>query len=189
MGRMFYSNRELVENSLQLSIKAFMSIFQSEKEITCGKIIWAKGSKIGMKVNKLNNAITLDYVITRNEHKYHINYTIHCIQQPCNYGKHRYYFECPACKNKVYKIYKPSSNNYFACRKCHNLTYSEQKEHNKRMDAFTWMKYEWKIERLMMTGKIKDKNKALKLQSKKTKLFSKYKYLMQSFFSKINPAF
>ncbi len=50
----------------------------------------------------------------------------------CNYGGHRYWFECSAytdniyCGRRVGKIYKIPEGQYFACRHCYNLSYNSR---------------------------------------------------------------
>lgn len=137
-------------------------------------------SQINMVYRPDKEMLEFDYSMTKTDEK--IKYYVPVIKQNCNYGKERYYFGCPNqhCNLKVYKLYKAPSSKYFLCRKCQNLTYDDQKTHNKRMDAFIWMKYEGKIEELMMTGKLKDRNKAYKLIKRQDDLMGKYK-------DKINP--
>jgi hypothetical protein len=36
------------------------------------------------------------------------------------------WFICPACRNRVGKLYLPSGEAVFLCRKCHNLAYRAQ---------------------------------------------------------------
>lgn len=63
--------------------------------------------------------INLDYVMVDRgiERSQDINITA----IPCNYGGERYFFKCPACDNKCFKVYLLAT--YFKCRQCHNLTY------------------------------------------------------------------
>jgi hypothetical protein len=42
----------------------------------------------------------------------------------------RAWFSCPKCHERVLKLYMPSRKDYYACRKCHNLTYRSQKRRN-----------------------------------------------------------
>jgi hypothetical protein len=41
----------------------------------------------------------------------------------CNYGGWRYWFLCPTCKRRCGLLYRRGYSEYFACRKCHDLTY------------------------------------------------------------------
>lgn len=40
-----------------------------------------------------------------------------------HYGGSRWWFRCPSLQLRVGKLYQPSSENYFASRKAHRLTY------------------------------------------------------------------
>lgn len=35
----------------------------------------------------------------------------------------RYWFVCPGCRNNCKRLYKPSIQSHWLCRKCHSLTY------------------------------------------------------------------
>ena len=71
---------------------------------------------------------TLTDPITQEMEK--VNYKILLLETPCNYGKTRYWFECPLChKRRVGVLYK--CGDYFGCRHCHNLTYSSRNENKK----------------------------------------------------------
>ena len=41
---------------------------------------------------------------------------------PLPFGGFRWWFCCPICSSRVAKLYLPRAG-YFACRRCHNLTY------------------------------------------------------------------
>ena len=43
------------------------------------------------------------------------------------------WFICPACQNRVGKLYLPSSEAVFLCRKCHDLGYRQQQVRAFRM--------------------------------------------------------
>jgi hypothetical protein len=66
-----------------------------------------------------------------------IEQRIELIRWPCNYGKFRYYFACPAVKNGVYcgnraeKLYLPPAAKVFGCRDCYDLTYLSCQESHK----------------------------------------------------------
>ena len=167
MGRGSYSSKDTVEESLIFSAKGLKDII-NRPNIPIG-FSWKSGSSISVIYKPDYNALEFSCVMTNT--KEDIKYSVPVIKQDCNYGNIRYYFECPNknCCAKVYKLYKAPSSKYFLCGKCQNLTYDEQKSHNKRFDAFSFMKYDRKIEELMMTGKVKDRNKAYKLMNRRDK--------------------
>lgn len=44
------------------------------------------------------------------------------------------WFACPVCGRRVAKIYRPSEDSPFACRRCHDLTYRSVQNHDARLD-------------------------------------------------------
>jgi len=42
---------------------------------------------------------------------------------PGGRGGLRRWFCCPTCGRRMFKVYRPSGSNVFACRQCHDLTY------------------------------------------------------------------
>lgn len=49
----------------------------------------------------------------------------------CNYGGWRYWLICPTCKRRYGILYKRGVYQYYACRKCHDLTYTSAQEARK----------------------------------------------------------
>lgn len=47
---------------------------------------------------------------------------------PCNYGGWRYWLLCPTCGRRCGKLYKPYYGWRYACRGCHDLTYTSAQE-------------------------------------------------------------
>lgn len=52
-----------------------------------------------------------------------IDYIIFLTSTNPNYGGFRYWFSCPGCGNRVWKLYLSPESKYFRCRQCQNLTY------------------------------------------------------------------
>ena len=184
MGRWSYSDKDCVEDSLKLPAKYIKDCVKHPNSSNTITWTWQRSgntSKIDIIYKPELGAIKFDYIMTKSQEK--LKYHASIIRQDCNYGNERYYFECPNknCRSKVYTLYKAPSSKYFLCRKCQNLTYDEQKRHNKRMDGFLGLKYECKIEELMMTGKVKDRNKAKKLRFRQNKLMQSNYFKFQAF--------
>jgi hypothetical protein len=108
MGRRAWSTRLTVEECKFISVSRL-----------------TPATKIGMRLGRLiyrppgdpsNNVI--EYTSTK-----------------CHFGGERFWFICPYCSRRVSKLYLPPSGDYYACRKCHNLTYESCKEHDQRIDA------------------------------------------------------
>ena len=41
---------------------------------------------------------------------------------------------CPSCGRRAFKVYRPIGSHEFACRVCHNLTYTSVQKHDARLD-------------------------------------------------------
>src|SRR6266496_1625980 len=41
---------------------------------------------------------------------------------------------CPRCSRRAFKLYRPSRLQAFACRICHNLSYTSVQKHDARLD-------------------------------------------------------
>ena len=41
---------------------------------------------------------------------------------------------CPACGRRAFKLYRPQWLQAFACRTCHNLSYTSVQKHDARLD-------------------------------------------------------
>jgi len=86
-------------------------------------------------------------------------YQIMTTTTPCNYGRHRYWFRCPACQKRCRKLYAFLQVCFF-CRKCLNLGYRSQ-------ICLPWVRYSLmanKIERrlISMGGDLSQKPKAMR---------------------------
>ena len=56
------------------------------------------------------------------------DYTLSVVDTPCFYGGRRYWFLCPACKQRCRILYAAPDCLVFGCRLCHNLTYPSQQQ-------------------------------------------------------------
>jgi len=93
--------------------------------------------------------------------------TIVITTTPCHFGGERYWFHCPifsygrVCHRRVGKLYLPPRAEHFGCRRCHNLTYRKQKEHDKTLDNV--LKHPEIYHQRIMSGDIKAAFVALRL--------------------------
>lgn len=120
-----------------------------------------------------------------------LSYRVALTTTPCNYGGERFWFICPAvrngvdCKRRVGVLYKPKRGcPYFACLRCHNLTY-ESRNLSGRKKAFgiPWsypeiMEFKRNTKRIFYKGKltkrfIKFENKLRQLRKYNGVLFAK----------------
>lgn len=54
--------------------------------------------------------------------------------QRAGFGGRRYWLRCPRCHSRRAKVYLPPGERRFACRDCHDLTYTSVQEHDARID-------------------------------------------------------
>ena len=74
--------------------------------------------------------ITLNYGATLDDEFREVSETV-CVVNTNQTGSGKWYFRCPAeadgepCARQAAILYLPPNEEYFACRRCHNLSYSE----------------------------------------------------------------
>lgn len=100
------------------------------------------------------------------------------ISTPCNFGGERFWFECTngvkPCNRRVGVLYFKDA--FFACRYCHNLTYSSQKM-NRYAWEISWIHKIITLERKMK--KLKSEIKRSSYAGGMTKKQQKYSQLIQ----------
>jgi len=112
--------------------------FESSRE---GSLSWShpmsgSAGSISIAVNSSNETVHLRYRVTKqgSDEVVNMDYYITLTTTPCNFGGKRWWFMCPLviggrpCHGRVRRLYKGS--NYFACRNCQNLCYSDQNENH-----------------------------------------------------------
>ena len=69
----------------------------------------------------------------------------------------RTWLRCPECRGNFFKLYKPPRSTVYACRRCHQLIYRQQRDHDPRMsrlangplETIVWLlecgKINWKV--------------------------------------------
>lgn len=110
MGREPWSDRVMVEQCQELSTF----------DISLKRIIW---QSIGSPIFNLSFCDDNGRPICPNQWVS----TVRTRTQFCGY---RHWLVCPLCRKKYAKLWNPPGATKFACRKCYNLTYRSQKEHN-----------------------------------------------------------
>ena len=152
MGRWAWSNRYMVEECRTIDIP-FLSRHGFFSGLASGIIEWMDStgkitSSIGIEVSVRNhyphtNYIKFEYthINCLTEEKTDLNYSTRLAMTRCNFGGVRYWFICGlkdggrCCGKRVGKLYLPPNSTYFGCRKCHDLTYRSQKQHDKNVSA------------------------------------------------------
>jgi hypothetical protein len=77
-----------------------------------------RGIRLYYSITKRSTGAVTDY-----------DYYVPCEATPCHYGGCRWWFWCPSCSRRCRILYQPCDEAIFACRTCHNLTYSSQQEY------------------------------------------------------------
>jgi len=182
MGRDSYSNRQIVENCLILSSKMIKDFINVPDKMVIME--WQNSAKIAVMFRNEPERLEFRYTINGDP----VEYSVYITQQTCNYGNYRYYFECPSCSKKQYKLYLPLYGsgsfgvwcNYFMCRECHNLTYRKQKKHNKSDNKYRWNWYLIEANKLVTQGEhktAKGRRKIQRLKEKSDKCMERYGHL------------
>ncbi len=139
----YYSNKKTETDDCRR-----LSIFDLERfdffvGYNCGSVVWTNhyGEKntIGVDATTYTEDphVRLYYTQTNISTgiKEDLDYRIPLTTTPCNLGGKRYWFICPwqvngtYCGRRVGVLYKGTK--YFACRHCHNLTYSSRNQNRR----------------------------------------------------------
>ncbi len=124
-----------------------------------GVLVWTHPyegiiGRISVEVDIVHETIHLKYKITNevSDEVRHMDYYISLTSTACNFGGKRWWFLCPMvvggrpCHGRVRRLYK--SSDYFACRNCHNLCYSDQNQNHQ--DSFAGLNQFNSLERRMI---------------------------------------
>jgi hypothetical protein len=89
---------------------------------------WTRGgmvaARVAIEVQKRH--LKLQYVhVSAGEEREPVECVVPIVDAPCNYGGLRRWLRCPECKRRIAIIYISRS---CACRHCHELVYSSQRE-------------------------------------------------------------
>jgi len=72
------------------------------------------------------------------------------VATPCPYGGGRFWFLCPSCGRRVFKLYAPPPGEVYACWRCHDLTWeSRRRGHGIVALLFRGLKATLKLETLL----------------------------------------
>lgn len=130
-----------VEECLTLTMKRLVGAGEWQDGQT-GTITWTwrggGSARIGFRFDLYDGCqrVWLSYVVTdAADEKRSYNYPVSLASDPCRFGGRQWYFRCPgeACGRRVRQLHKPGDGPIFACRNCHNLTYTSVQEHDNRI--------------------------------------------------------
>ncbi len=192
MGRYYFSTKTEADNLKKIDISwlKHQGLLQGWHSST---ISWTNGftgdkSSVGIEISVLSKEryARIHYTQTgQNEEKRYFDYRIPITSTPCNYGGERYWFTCPWYKNgnycgqRVRTLYK--AGDYFACRHCYNLTYSDRNANRRyrMLPLFNTLLVEKKIDELQ--NKIKKPFYAGKPTKKRLRLEKLYRQATTSY--------
>ncbi len=160
MGRYYFDKKTEVEDCKRVDVfwlkkHGYLSTFKS------GGISWqiqGENHSIGVEGNVCdpeNEYVRIFYTNTNiNGEKRSFDYKVPLTRTNCYFGGFRYWFICPMyrsgmyCGRRVGTMYK--NGNYFACRRCYNLTYRVRNENRKSQffGLFRMLYFEDKIEKM-----------------------------------------
>lgn len=138
----WHTPRQTVEDSLPLRMtRLHRNGYIVPDALRAGVLRWSRGAEptaaAGFQ-SDLRDAgrplATLDYRVTRaGEEPRQIKYRVELETTPCNFGGVRWWFRCPnvRCGRRCGVLYLPPGALYFACRECHELTYTSCRESHK----------------------------------------------------------
>jgi len=140
MSKYYFDKKEEVENYKQLNVFLLKKHGFFKDDFNTGIVTWSiSGTKTGSVsvqsyLEEGKRVIRLIYTITNRQSGEAVdyNYVASLTKTVCYFGGYRYWFVCPMfanglyCRRRVASLYL--GDNYFACRHCHNLTYSSRNE-------------------------------------------------------------
>jgi hypothetical protein len=134
-----------VEDCLSLSVEKLQrnGLFRAGVN-AAGSIGWMNTttgkefSAIGYEVSTLDTFawLSVHYTLTRTGES--VDYRVRLTASPLPWGGIRWSFLCPNtnCGRACRKLYLPSGARFFACRRCHRLTYRSAQEAHKYDSMF-----------------------------------------------------
>ncbi len=137
-----WQKKQVVEDALGLNINRFIQWgalrFYGPDTYWQGSLKWSYGDRepfasAGYTVTYDGDSgpvLTMRYRIDGREN---IDQPITLQSTRPNYGGVRWWFTCPGCHRRAGRLYLPSGARFFACRRCHDLTYRSAQEHDRRL--------------------------------------------------------
>lgn len=105
----------VVEDCLCLDANRLAELGIFKADWINASLCWESGANISLTYD--GDAVDLRYSIDGEPHPQ----TIKVSTVPCHFGGYRYYFYCPGCVSRRYKLHLARSG--FYCRECYRLPY------------------------------------------------------------------
>jgi hypothetical protein len=110
----------VVEDCLYLNANQLAKNGWFRDGLQLGSLKWKTGANISLQYRGALKELDLQYNLDGESHRQ----TIRISKTPCNFGGYRYYFHCPGCGARRYKLHLAHSG--FYCRQCYSLPYYSQ---------------------------------------------------------------
>ena len=80
--------------------------------------------------NRLRYRLALENIVPLRDEELAqpVGQAFHVARTACNYGGWRYWLVCPGCQRRYGVLYNQSDPDWYACRKCHDLTYASSQD-------------------------------------------------------------
>lgn len=132
--------RATVEECLTLSMRPLLRLIEAGPG-PAGAVTWSSGgekrAEISVRFEEVDgwSFLNLKYLAGSGEDKREIGYLVDVVSVTLPSGGRKWYFLCPghsgACRRRCSKLYLGAGSSVFACRDCHDLTYTSRRESHK----------------------------------------------------------
>lgn len=138
----YHVKKDTTDISCRLTLKAYRGALRSIERGERGMVMfnpsWSVGDRPAGSVTLIFTGgpgsveARLEYTNTnRSGEKTEYNYRVGLTTTRTPWGSLRYWWTCPNCGGRCGTLYLPPSARRFACRKCHDLTYTSSQESHK----------------------------------------------------------
>jgi hypothetical protein len=135
-----HSKRDTVGDGLVLSMRPLLKLIKEGREWP-GLVTWSRGEEkraeisVALEPGDGWTFLRFKYTAGRGENKRDVSYLVEIVSVPTPKGGLKWYFLCPGhsgtCRRRCSKLYTAPGSSVFACRECHNLTYTTSQESHK----------------------------------------------------------
>lgn len=180
----WYTRKTTVEECHKIGIADFNKGFLEQRYAETGIVFESETD--GAKYARVLAKYTVDKLLNRTgvetpERPKQTGQQFRLTRTACNYGGWRYWLICPRCFRRCGKVYKPSYGGSYACRKCHDLSYTTAQEAHKYDRVASIAPLVCKMDLLTRAELVKQKMRRARIGSKNwQRLYSRYLRIMRS---------
>lgn len=132
--------RATVEDCLVLSMRPLLKLIEAGPG-PAGTVTWSSGgqkrAEISVAFENVDgwSFLRFHYAMGSGEVKRDMSYLVEVVPVTLPSGGRKWYFLCPGhsgtCRRRCSKLYLGAGSSVFACRECHDLTYTSRRESRK----------------------------------------------------------